>query len=295
MKTAFSVPVIFSLMSASYLIWPPAPSEARWGPDGHEISARAAVRGLPSTMPAFFREAIDQLVYLSFEPDRWRDFRESSLDPALGGGHGPDHYLNLEIVPPGALQSEDRHDFVDVAGDGPAVGVLPFRMLELFQRVRLGFRMWREEEDAQVRGWIEQRIVNDAGILGHYVADAANPLHATLHFDGWVGDNPAGYATDDGIHRRFESDYVRARLTLDDVVGLMNRPPRIWENPRQEIRSHIEESFEWVEPLYRIDRDLPFSENLDSETHRRFTAERLAAGALALRDAWWSAWATSAP
>ena len=45
------------------------------------------------------------------------------------------------------------------------------------------------------------------GWLGHYVADAAMPLHDSIHHDGWSGENPKGYTRDPEIHDRFESNY----------------------------------------------------------------------------------------
>ncbi|HSG48205.1 MAG TPA: hypothetical protein VLA43_10355, partial [Longimicrobiales bacterium] len=77
---------------------------AFWGPDGHEMSARAAVGALPQGMPAFFAGARDQLTYLNPEPDRWRheDFRE--MDQAFSY----DHYVDLENVPAAARAPPDR-------------------------------------------------------------------------------------------------------------------------------------------------------------------------------------------
>lgn len=266
-----------------------------WGPYGHELSARAAVQALPETMPAFFREAASQLVYLNPEPDRWRDSREADLDPALDDSHAPEHYIDLEIVPEGALDADNRLDYLREVGNDPLPGLSPFAMLELFQRLRIEFRLWREETDPEVRSWIEQRIINDAGILGHYITDAANPLHTTIHFNGWVGSNPNGYATGDGIHARFETAFVAARVTLDDLESRLDRPARVWDDPRREILDHIGESFALVEPLYALDRSDPFGEGSDSPENHAFAVERLASGALALRDAWWSAWVTSDP
>jgi hypothetical protein len=213
----------------------------------------------------------------------------------MNGASSPEHYLDLELVPAGALDADDRHAFVRAVGDRAFPGLSSYRMLELFQRLRVEFRLWRQEDDPRVRGWIEQRIINDAGILGHYVTDAANPLHTTIHFDGWIGDNPAGYATDDGIHGRFESAYVRARVSPEDLAPLMGRPARVWDDPRRELLDHINEAFGFVEPLYRLDRGSAFTESTDSPDHLRFASERLASGALALRDAWWTAWVTSGP
>jgi hypothetical protein len=289
-RTTPLLPVVF-LLVIPILTFP----VHAWGPYGHELSARAAVAVLPETMPAFFREAADQLIYLNPEPDRWRDGRESTLDPAMNGAYSPEHFLDLEIVPEGALEADDRLGFLRVVADGRMPGLSLYRMLELYQRLRLEFRLWREESDPRVRSWIEQRIVNDAGILGHYLTDAANPLHTTIHFDGWIGANPEGYATGDGIHQRFESAFVQARVTLGDLEPLLGRGPRVWNDPRQEILDHIGESFALVETLYVLDREDRFGATTDAGANHALAAGRLSSGALALRDAWWSAWVTSDP
>ena len=38
------------------------------------------------------------------------------------------------------------------------------------------------------------------GVMGHYVGDGSQPLHTTVHFNGWVGDNPKGYTTKQTFH-----------------------------------------------------------------------------------------------
>src|SRR5262245_27515004 len=76
-------------------------SDARgWGQHGHEMSGRAAAMKLPELMPKFFRNAVAQLGYLNPEPDRWRDRAESDLDKALDSAYAPDHFIDLELVPP---------------------------------------------------------------------------------------------------------------------------------------------------------------------------------------------------
>ena len=69
-----------------------------WGLIGHQMAARAAHQVLPSDMPAFFREAGDQLVYLDPEPDRWRNGDLTEMDQAWSY----DHYIDLENIPDGA-------------------------------------------------------------------------------------------------------------------------------------------------------------------------------------------------
>ena len=68
------------------------------------MAARTATTALPSAMPAFFRGAADQLVYLDSEPDRWRNFELREMDQAWSY----DHYVDLENVPDGALDTPDR-------------------------------------------------------------------------------------------------------------------------------------------------------------------------------------------
>jgi hypothetical protein len=273
-----------------------------WGPDGHEISGRAAAMKMPKEMPDFIRQSVDQLAYLNFEPDRWRDRVESNQDKALDSASAPDHFLDLELVPESATKAVNRYDFVEemikAAVKPTKAGFLPYRVLELFQRIRVDFRLWRAEKDPQRRQWIEQRIVNDAGILGHFVSDGANPHHTTIHFNGWTGDNPqgyTGYSRDRGIHYRFEEEFVGAQIKLNDVTPLVSENPRIVENPREEIWRYLRGSNALVEQLYILDKKEPFSKENLSPEHKKFVATRLAAGAQMLRDLWWTAWVTSDP
>src|SRR5215475_5428492 len=76
-----------------------------WGEAGHRITGEAAARALPPSAPAFFRTAARQLAYLNPEPDRWRDRTESSIDPALDRATSPEHFIDMEMVPPAVLTS----------------------------------------------------------------------------------------------------------------------------------------------------------------------------------------------
>src|ERR1051326_7595012 len=66
-----------------------------WGSKGHEMQARAALRVLPADMPAFFREAVEEIAYLCTEPDRWR----TSEQPALTETAGVNHTFKWEWAP----------------------------------------------------------------------------------------------------------------------------------------------------------------------------------------------------
>lgn len=280
-----------------------SPEKVRgWGAQGHQIAGRAAAMKLPEAMPRFFRKAVNQLSYLNPEPDRWRDRVESNLDRAMDSASAPDHFLNLELVPEPATKAVNRYEFVAEmikAGQEPTkAGFLPFRILELFQRIRVEFRLWRAEKDVNKRRWIEQRIINDAGILGHYVSDGSNPHHTTIHFNGWVGSNPNGYTTftqDRGIHFRFEEEYAGARIKLVDVLSLVNENARVIDIPREDVWRYLRESHAFVEELYLLDKKDRFGAANLSPDHKKFASQRMAAGAEMLRNLWWTAWVTSDP
>jgi hypothetical protein len=271
-----------------------------WGEVGHRIIGEAAARSMPQAMPAFFRDAAKQLGYLNPEPDRWKDRAESNRDPALYSGTSPEHFIDMEMVPApvlaSALRARDRYGYLDTlkaAGvEGSVMGVLPFQMLELAQKLRVDFRNWRAAPDS-VKPWIEARIIDDAGLLGHYVADGANPAHTTIQFNGWTGPNPNGYATDKAFHARFESGFIRNQVKLADVLAQMDTSARVLPDLRSAIIAYLRESNAQVEHLYQIDKAHPFDSTTTAPEDKAFAVDRLAFGAKMLRDIWWTAWVTS--
>ncbi len=272
-----------------------------WGEAGHRLTGEAAALELPASAPAFLRNATRQLAYLNPEPDRWRDRAEQALDPALDGGTAPEHFIDMDLVPPAvlaaALKAPNRFAYVDTltaAGvKGATMGLLPFRMLELSQQLREEFRLWRAAPDS-TRPWIEARIINDAGILGHYVADGSNPTHTSIQFNGWTGPNPNGYATDKRLHSRFETAYVGANIKLGDLLSRMDTSAHVLPDLRTAIVSYLTQTNGQVEHLYQLDKAHPFDATTTAPENKSFTADRLAAGARMLRDIWWTAWVTSA-
>jgi hypothetical protein len=285
-----------SLLSACAPDAPPEPR--RWGSTGHEMAARAALRALPDGIPGFFGQAGDQLVYLDPEPDRWRNRDLPAMDQAFSY----DHYIDLENVPRGALDAPDRWTFVqrlhDAGIERPErdVGFLPFRILELYQRLTTEWRLWRAESDPQKKAWIEARIVNDAGILGHYVTDAANPHHTTIHHNGWAeGEpNPNGYTTDRRFHHRFETAFVEAHVRQQDVDRRMS-PVSVPADVHAAVLAYLGASHDQVRTLYDLEKRYGFDPDAGTRPQTRdFAAERLAAGASMLRTLWWSAWLASA-
>lgn len=272
---------------------------APWGGDGHEMAARAAVDVLPSDIPAFFRDAGEQLVWLDPEPDRWRDRDRREMDAAWSF----DHYVDFENLPEGALDAPDRFSYLaelyaaglsEPARDG---GFLPYRIVELYQRLTSLWERWRRAEPgSEERVWIEQLLLNDAGVLGHYVTDGSQPHHTTIHFNGWASGspNPEGYTEDRGFHARFETAFVSAHLEYPDVRGRTVAPSALPNDVRYEVLDYLWATHEEVERLYALDRDVGFEPftRADPEAEA-FAAERLGAGASMLAELWWWAWLES--
>ncbi len=268
-----------------------------WGFVGHSIISRTAAEGLPADMPAFFTGAVDQLEYLGPEPDRWRSDTLQAMDEAWKY----DHYIDLENVPDDALQAADRFQYLDAlygAGlENPqqSAGFLPFRILEMYQRLESGFARWRNADSDAERGWIQDRIINDAGILGHYVADAANPHHTTIHYNGWSRDapNPEGYTTARDFHWRFESEFVGAAIKPADVEAAVPDGAEALPDVRVAIWSYIRDTHDQVIPMYELEKEFGFDPEHPMPQTTEFVTQRMAAGATMLRALWYTAWVES--
>lgn len=268
-----------------------------WGRDGHLMVGQAAAARLPRDMPTFFRAERLRLSYLNYEPDRWRDDDMAEMNEAFRY----DHYIDLENVPAAARAARDRYRYIEVLYrhtdlERPErdAGFLPFRILEVYQRLETGFRRWREAGPEE-RAWIEERIVNDAGVLGHYVADGSQPHHATIHFNGWSSGapNPRGFTTARDFHGRFESGYVSAAVRPDQVVDALQGRAEPLDDVRAAVWAYLDESNRLVERLYELEQATGFDPERPHPDATAFAVERLAAGADMLRRMWYTAWVRS--
>jgi len=286
------------LLVAILLVVSVAPAFA-WGEKGHLIVAEAATNGVPNDMPAFFHRAYPDLIWLAYDPDRWRQGGES-----LDAVNAPNHFLDYEYVA-GLDLPPNRYRYIDLLvtsgrlrqhGIGNAeAGFLPWAIAEETQKLMVEFRNWRASQPgSSERAIIERDIIHIAGVLGHYAGDGSQPLHATWNYNGWVMPNPHGYAVDCGTHARFETQYINHAVDVQQVIPKL-APPVMRNDFFATALAHVKASNARVEELYRLDRDGGFS--LDGPIDPQalaFTTDRLAAGASMLRDLWWSAWKKSA-
>jgi hypothetical protein len=280
---------------ASALLWQPRAAHA-WAEFGHKLSGRAAATELPKEMPKFFRKATNQLEYLNPEPDRWRSRTFVEMDAAFSY----DHFVDMEMVPPAAFEARDRYAYLIALYQAGVqhpenAGLLSFHIVELYERLRTEFYLWRNAKDQRTRGWIEERIINDAGVLGHYVSDGANPHHTSVHYNGWnkAYPNPNNFTTDNTFHRRFEDVFIKSHITINDLLPKVNKTPRLLENPRADILQYLRDSNSQVTRLYELEKRNTFNEQTTAPENKAFAVERLLAGIQMLRNLWWTAWVQS--
>lgn len=301
------------LLFAACVALAPAPALA-WGGHGHRIIGLAAMDALPSEVPAFLRDptAAADVGELSREPDRSKGagkIHDSNRDPA--------HFVDLDddgLVMGGprfeAPLPETRSAYealLQAAGtDSWKAGYLQYSIVDQFQQLTLDFAYWRvltaaeaRETDPGRRAWYaedkrrrEALLKMTIGALSHYVADGSQPLHVSVHYNGW-GDypNPMGYTTA-RIHGPFEGEFTRAHVDLADVKAAM-RPLRLCDCPIEaRVVDYIEAAHEQVEPLYALEKEGGLS---DADPRGvTFVKTQTGVGASELRDLIVEAWRKSA-
>jgi len=277
-----------------------------WGAKGHEISARAAVNALPKDFPAFFLAAKERLVYLCPEPDRWKGGQSS---PGLGSINPPDHYFDLEAWGDEKIPIT-RYDLLfaafkrGIVKDGRGVaelGTAPVVIAEMLEKLTTNFRQWRDAspDTPEVTRQVEENIIYNAGVVAHYVTDLSNPLHTTVHHNGWAEGypNPKGYPNvraANGLHSRFESAYVDKAIDEKDIPQYITPVRRLGKGPWvPEMEAYLRQSNALVEQLYQLDSGANFGSGHETEAEHTFTLQRLAYGASMLRDVWNTAWLNS--
>ena len=283
-----------------------------WGNSGHRMVGQAAMQSLPPQLPGFLRssKAIAEVGELSRELDRSKGagrvhdqnrdpghFIDVSDDGTILGGP---QLLNLPTT------RQDYEKALQAAGtDGWKAGWLPYSIVEEHQQLAKEFAYWRvlafaerRAKSSGQRAWLtadrvrrEGLILQTLGRLSHYVADGSQPLHVTLHYNGW-GDfpNPKGYTTA-RIHGPIEGDFVFANVKLAAVQGAMPGPDPVRGLLDQRVATYLNKTFAQVEPLYELEKQGGF---VGADPRGvAFVTRQLGVGAGELRDLIIEAWGAS--
>ena len=301
-----------SLLLSALLLCAPAPAWA-WGSSGHRIIGRVALKGLPSGLPAFLRskDAIWQVGELAREPDRWR---------TAGAGHDAElntgHFVNMtedgKIAGVLALSDlpamREAYDTALRAGGSTQykAGYLPYSIIIGFQQLRMDFAYWRADvagakfaKSAQAHAWFtadrklhEMTALRDLGVWAHFVGDASQPMHVSVHHDGW-GDypNPENFTAAPGIHAKFEASFVRANVREAQISARLPPLHVCGCKIEDETKTYLTRALDRLVPLYRLDKQGAFDGA--NAAGKDFVTAQLAAGAAELRDLVAEAWVQS--
>jgi hypothetical protein len=295
-----------------------------WDYEGHRLVNQLALASLPTNFPSFVQDAAtrERIAFLAGEPDRWRNTQDLELKHV----NGPDHYIDIEELADYGMKPETlpmfRYDFVAQLAiyrkEHPEkfehlrhqknddhtrelVGLLPWAITENYSRLKSEFSYLKAFQQG---GGTENEISNaernavyTMGVMGHYVGDASQPLHVTIHHHGWVGANPNHYATNSGIHGHIDAYFRRnpegtfAKLKSKvRAAGLVkgNGPPVSADQMFQVVVRFIVAQQEQVAPLYELDKAGKL--HGDNEEGTAFLEGQLLKSGQLLGDIWFSAY-----
>jgi predicted AlkP superfamily phosphohydrolase/phosphomutase len=249
-----------------------------WGFEGHRLVSDAAVLSLPEPLGRLFSANAAFLAEHAIDPDLWR--------AAGAQGENENHFFDADAF--GPARAVPRLESAHLEKDGPDArkrGRLPWRLAEAYRDLVAAFE-----------GHDPQMILARAAELGHYVADAHVPLHATLNYDGQLTGQT-------GIHARWESGLVnRYRERLQ--AALRPAPPEQVADPVELAFQALDESLRDSRGLLEADHRAvgpgqpgPDGEVYDDGYYARLYEQegtrlvrRLSAAASRLASLWWSAW-----
>ena len=320
----------------------PAASLRAWDYEGHRIVNQLALASLPADFPAFVHahDAAERIAFLAGEPDRWRN----TTDLPIQNYNGVDHYLDLDELPEAGLDARtvpsQRYPFALAFAAGrtahidrfpeidPAknldhsrewAGFAPWAIAEYYGKLKSAFSYLKTFEELGTpaeKANARANIVYLMGVMGHYVGDCAQPLHATVHHHGWVGANPNGYTTWPGIHAWVDGGLIaKAGINTATVAPRVAPAQAISLVPQVDgrdplfvaVMNNIIATQQLVEPLYQLEKDGKLgdehaktrSPGLDTQPvspeGQAFIEAQLLRGGEMLGAIWVTAWCSAPP
>lgn len=296
---SFGITLAFAL-----LLTPVAPA---WGPRAHSVINQVAVESLPQGDLDFLKPHKGYIVARASIPDSWRGVSEPFLkiveDPNHGWFREQFGFLPTERIPRSryefVLALYKERDRIQAENPGSAqlmnvrwTGTLPYAAVETYERLKTGMRLWRMAKEPQAKHFLELDIAHYIGRLGHYVADGAQPMHVTIHHDGWVGPNPNNYSTDPRIHGKMETAFVNLiELKPADIQGRIG-DAKLLDDPFQAMLEALDAARADVEPIYQLDLEGAWEDAAHPQA-REMVYRCSANGARLLRDLIYTAWTAS--
>ena len=247
-------------------------SALAWGPEGHRLVNNWAVETLPSEISGFFEANRQFLVEHANDPDEWiqKDRYERKRHYLYFDKYGLFPYLALP------------HRFnaaVEKFGSGRVNrdGLLPWHVGEYSLRLTNALREQK---------WEEAKLA--AAALGHYVADAHDPLHTTSNYDGQLSSQT-------GLSTRFGQTLIERYKNF--MIMRSALAVKI-DDPTEFAFSMALEANTWVDNVLLADRRaLVEARDYNEEYFDRLygsagpiAAQELNAAARDLGSYWYTAW-----
>ena len=302
-----------------------------WDYEGHRMVNQVALASLPADFPAWAKTPAnaERIAFLAGEPDRWRNTR---IEP-LAQYNGMDHYIDLDLLPDAGISiatlTPFRYDFAAQFAAGrlahpdkfPPIneaknrdhtlewpGFLPWAIEEYYAKIQSAFSYLKALEANGHPDEVENaraNLVYMMGVMGHYVGDGAQPLHATIHHHGWIGDNPHHYSISTKIHGLIDGGFIAyARIKPEDLMPLVKPAEPLSVEDRDDGRNpvfvatvdYLLESQRRVEPLYQMEQQGKFAlQGPPNPEGRAFIETQIVRGGEMLGSIWLTAWRHSAP
>src|ERR1051325_2457208 len=110
-------------------------SAAAWGDKGHLMINRLAIEIASSRLPEFMKASREYIVYNGFEPDRWREERNSPMNITQAA----DHFFDSELWGAISTIDADRYSFMEKVTakrvELVKIGYLPYAILENYGKL----------------------------------------------------------------------------------------------------------------------------------------------------------------
>lgn len=213
-----------------------------WGFWAHEHINRYAVFTLPEELKKFYKKNIDFVTEHSVDPDKRRNSDKTE---------GIKHYLDADYYGTSPFEQLPKSWEKAVAkftqDTLEAYGINPWHVA----------RMTKQLTQAFIKGDKDSILILSAD-LGHYIADAHVPLHATMNYDGQLSNQK-------GIHSFWES---RLPELFGGEYNYYAGSAKYIEYPLNESWKIIRSSFSMVDTVLLSERQL----NEQFPKDRKYTA-----------------------
>jgi S1/P1 Nuclease len=178
-----------------------------WGKRGHEMVGSLAAQLLAKEHPqgAFLASHSFDMGYYNNAPDLvWK------ANPEIYKKESPQHYVDIEIFERAFKKRNETNAWnpsrLEFTKKFPEInekaGRSPWRIQELVSRIEKTTQSLKNKKlTKKEKHQLQEEWLVTAGILGHYFADLAQPMHVTENHDGQLTKQK-------GLHHWFEENIV---------------------------------------------------------------------------------------